>query len=191
MADRIGWSASGWLMVLALALVPWLQALGDSRVRYAEIVAAEDGYVVNADVEFELNARLIDAISKGVSLHFTAELQIERARWYWFDKMVVERSLNYRLSYHAITRTYRLSIGNLHRSFDTLDAAVRTMQRIRNWHIANRDALESGVSYNVSLRMRHDTGMLPRPFRVTALGNRDWNLATDWMRWTFLAGAAR
>ncbi len=160
-------------------------------MRYAEIVQAEDGYVVNADIELDLNPRLADAIARGVSLHFAAEFQIMRPRWYWFDEVIAERSLNYRLSYHAITRTYRLSIGNLHQSFDSLDAAVRTMQRIRNWHIVDVDALDPGVSYNAGLRFRHDKSMLPRPFQVTAIGSRDWNLGTDWVRWTFLAGTTR
>jgi hypothetical protein len=178
------------LFALSLLVLP-LQGLAEGSVRYAEIVSGEDGYVVNADIHLELNPRLEDAISRGVSLHFVAEFQIVRARWYWFDAVIVERSLHYRLSYHAITRTYRLSIGNLHQSFDNLDAAVRTMQRIRNWHIVDQNALESGVSYNAALRFMHDKSMLPRPFQVTAIGSRDWNLGTDWMRWTFLAGTTR
>jgi len=172
-------------------MLPAIVAIADSAVRYAELVASEDGYVVNADIELELNPRLVDAISRGVSLHFNAEFQVVRGRWYWFNEVVVERSLNYRLSYHTITRTYRLSIGNLHQSFDTLDSALRTMQRIRNWHILEIDGLETGVSYSAALRMRHDTSMLPRPFQVTVFGSRDWNLGTDWMRWTFLAGTTR
>lgn len=181
---------SGLLLLVLLMLLP-VVAIADSAVRYAELVASEDGYVVNADIEIALNPRLVDAISRGVSLHFNAEFQIVRGRWYWFNEIVIERSLNYRLSYHAITRTYRLSIGNLHQSFDTLDSALRTMQRIRNWHILEIDSLEPGVSYNAALRMRHDTSMLPRPFQVTTFGSRDWNLGTDWMRWTFLAGTTR
>ena len=97
--------------------------------------------------------------------------------------------LNYRVSYNAITRSYRLSVGNFHQSFETLDAAVRTMQRIRSWQIAPTTELKAGTSYNVALRFQLDTTLLPKPFQVTAIGSRDWNLATDWLRWTFLAGA--
>lgn len=179
------------LPLVVLIMLPALVALADSAVRYADIVATEDGYVVNADIDLALNPRLVDALSRGVSLHFNADFQVARGRWYWLDKVVVERTLNYRLSYHAITRTYRLSIGTLHQSFDTLEIALRTMQRIRNWHIVDLDGLQSGVSYNAALRMRHDTSMLPRPFQVTTFGSRDWNLGTDWMRWTFLAGSPR
>jgi len=126
-----------------------------------------------------------------VSLYFTADFVLERARWYWLDQVIAERSLDFRLSYHAISRSYRLSVGNFHQSFDTLDAAVRTMLRIRSWQIVPIDELEPGVSYSAALRFQFDTSLLPKPFQVTAIGSRDWNLGTDWLHWTFLAGAGR
>lgn len=168
-----------------------MPAQAEPRIKYAEIMLTEEGYVVNADIEFALNSRLVDAVNRGVPLHFIAEFAIEQPRWYWLDRVIVGRTIEYRLVYHTITRSYRLSIGALHRSFDTIDEAVRTMSRIRNWKVSTPDALQAGVSYNAALRFRHDTSMLPKPFQVTAIGSRDWNLATDWMTWTFLAGAIR
>ena len=126
---------------------------------------------------------------RGVSLYFTTELVIERPRWYWLNATVVERSLDYRLSYHAITRSFRLSIGSIHQSFDNLESAVRTMQRVRNWQVADLETLQAGVSHEVSLRFRLDTSQLPKPFQVTAIGSSDWNIGTDWVHWTFLPGA--
>lgn len=180
------------LALLALMLaVASLPALADGRITYAEIIPSEEGYVVNADIDLDLNPRLADAVSRGVSLYFTADFVIERDRWYWLDEVVAERSLDFRLSYHAISRSYRLSVGNFHQSFDTLDSAVRTMLRIRRWQIVPIDALESGVSYSAALKFQFDTSLLPKPFQVSAIGSRDWNLGTDWLRWTFLAGGGR
>ena len=178
-------------LFLTLALLS-LSAFGadDSQITFAEIVPGEGGYVLNADIELDINPRLTDAITRGVALHFVAELLVERPRWYWLNEVVVERELNYRISYHAITRSYRLSIGAFHQSFDNLDSALLTMQRIRNWQIAGADELAPGVSHEVSLRFRHDTAQLPKPFQVTAIGSRDWNVGTEWLRWTFLPGAA-
>lgn len=175
-------------LLLVLLLVVPLCAFAEDRVRHAELVAGEDGYVVNADIELNLNPRLVELISHGVSLHFSVQFEIEQPRWYWFDKNVIDRSLNYRVSYHTITRTYRLSIGNLHQSFDTLDSVIRTMQRIRNWRVADFSQLTPGDIYRASLRLIHDTSMLPRPFLVTTIGSREWTLDTDWMQWTFTAG---
>ena len=186
LARRIRGVFAGWVLLLSVAAI----AADSSRIAHAEIVAGEGGYVLNADIELDLNPRLIEAVTRGIALHFVAELVIEQPRWYWLNKAVVERELSYRISYHAITRSYRLSIGNLHQSFESLDSALRTMQRIRNWHVTDRDTLEPGVSYDVALRFRHDTAQLPKPFQVTAIASRDWTVGTDWQRWTFLPGAA-
>ena len=180
--------------LLAL-LVPFLfgQAAhaSDARIVRAEIVRGDgSGYVLNADIDIELNPRLADAVRRGVSLYFTTELRIERPRWYWLNEVAVDRSLEYRLSYHAITRSYRLSIGSFHQSFEKLEAAVNTMQRVRNWQVAEVDQVVAGVSHEAALRFRLDTSQLPKPFQVTAIGSRDWNLGTDWVTWTFLPGAA-
>ncbi len=177
-----------WLLCALIAVLA-LGARAESVIRSAEIVRGDGGYVLNADIDLELNPRLADAVARGVSLYFTTELVIERPRWYWLNATVVERSLDYRLSYHAITRSYRLSIGSIHQSFDSLEGAVRTMQRVRNWQVADLDTLEAGVSHEVALRFRLDTSQLPKPFQVTAIGSSDWNIGTEWMRWTFLPGA--
>jgi hypothetical protein len=44
-----------------------------------------------------------------------------------------------------------------------------------------------GRSYNAALRFRLDVGELPKPLQVSAFGRKDWNLSSDWYRWTFLA----
>ncbi len=177
-----------WILCMLTAVLA-SAAQAEAVIRSAEIVPGDGGYVLNADIDLELNPRLVDAVSRGVSLYFTTELVIERPRWYWLNATVVERSLEYRISYHAITRSYRLSIGSIHQSFDSLEGAVRTMQRVRNWQVADADALQAGVSHEVALRFRLDTSQLPKPFQVTAIGSSDWNIGTDWVRWTFLPGA--
>ena len=176
-------------VVGALFALCALLAQAESAIRSAEIVPGDGGYVLNADIEIELNPRLIDAVTRGVSLYFTTEVVIERPRWYWLNETVARRSLDYRLYYHAITRSYRLSVGTLHQNFDELEEALHTMQRVRNWLVAETEVIQAGVSHEVSLRFRLDTSQLPKPFQVTAIGSSDWNVETDWVRWTFLPGA--
>lgn len=173
------------LALVLLLVLPVSPVQAEAKVRSVAIVSVEDGYVINADFDVDLNPRLIDALQRGVSLYFTVELAVEQPRWYWFDRSVAERTLQYRLAYHAITRSYRLSVGGLHRSFDSLDTAMRTITRVRNWHVFNHDEIDPGASYRAALRLRHQTELLPKPLTVTASGGREWNLATSWVRWEF------
>ncbi len=175
-----------WLIVLLLSVSSPLLA-AEIDIANAQIEASEDGYVLSADFSFELNQRLEEAVTKGVVLHFALEFELTRPRWYWLDEKVLSRSMTYRLSYHALTRQYRLSTGGLHQSFDSLAEALRVLSRLRNWVIVEKGADNSGVrpgeALTAALRLRLDVAQLPRPFQISALGNRDWSLASDWKTW--------
>lgn len=179
----------GCALLLGLAAQP-VAAQSTAAIRYAELLPADDQYILNADVAVELNPRLEEIVLRGIALHFVAEFILTRGRWYWLDETIVERRIAFRLTYHALTQKYRLATGSLGQNFDTLDEALRTMTRLRNWAIVDRGRLRGGESYNAALRFRLDTDQLPKPFQVTAIGSRDWTLETDWSRWTFLASAA-
>ena len=162
-------------------------AAQDARFSQAAIQATDEAYVLEADIQFKLNDSLTEAVERGVALYLVLEIEITRARWYWLDERILRRKRTYRLSYHPITRTYRLTLGSLHQSFDTLGEALRTLERIRNWALTPTDKLDYGQSYDVAVRFRLDTSQLPKPFQLTPIGSRDWSLDTDWLRWTFLA----
>ena len=175
-----------WL-VAALAMLPVLELAAEIEIANPQITASDEGFVVSADFSFELNERLEEAVTKGVVLYFVTEFEMTRPRWYWLDEKVVSRNQTHRLSYHALTRQYRLSKGGLHQSFDTLSEALRVLSRLRNWVVidgrAEKPAVQAGDTYTAALRMRLDINQLPRPFQISALGNKDWSLASEWKVW--------
>ena len=170
-----------------LGLAPAAARAAEAEIRNAALVLSDDTYVLNADIVAELTPLLADVVARGVSLYFVTEFELAAPRWYWLDEEVVTKSLTYRLSYQSLTRQYRLTTGALHQNFGSLDEALRTMLRIRNWGVADRNALRIGRSYNAALRFRLDVGEFPKPLQVSALGRKDWNLSSDWYHWTFVA----
>lgn len=170
---------------MLLAFLPALVWAAEIEVSAPQIVAGDDGYVLSADFTFELNQRLEEAVTHGVVLYFVADFELSRPRWYWLDEKVLIRSQTYRLSYHALTRQYRLSTGALHQSFSSLSEAMRMLAHLRNWAVAERGdkAVRVGEPYLAALRLRLDVTQLPRPFQISALGNRDWSLASEWKTW--------
>lgn len=172
---------------LLLAFVPLLSWAAEIEIVNQQVLAGEDGYVLSADFRMELNPRLEEAVAKGVVLHFVADFEMTRARWYWLDEKLVSRSQTYSLSYHALTRQYRLSVGGgLHQSFSALHDALAVLTRLRNWQVVDKGDknLRPGEPYLAALRLRLDINQLPRPFQISALGNRDWSLASDWKNWS-------
>lgn len=165
---------------------------GEIDLRDIRLQPAEEGNALqlSADLAFEIAPRLEEAVGKGLALHFVAEFELTRRRWYWLDEKIVQARRVWRLSYHALTRQYRLSSGELQQGFGSLDEALRVLARLRHWAVAERDALNTGETLDAALRIRLDTSQLPKPFQVEALSNKDWNLASDWKRWAFTVPAA-
>ncbi len=172
-----------WLLLLLF--VPALAWTAEIDISNPQLSASDDGYVLSADFKFELNPRLEEAVTKGVVLYFVADFELSKARWYWLDEKLVSRSQTYRLSYHALTRQYRLTTGGLHQSFQTLSDAMLVLSRLRSWTVIDKSdkAVRPGEPYDAALRMRLDVTQLPRPFQISALGNKDWSLGSDWKIW--------
>jgi hypothetical protein len=168
-----------------LCLASALAQAGAISVTSAHLVAGEEAYSVVADIALDFNSRLEEAINKGVVLYFTADFELTRGRWYWFDEQLVRRSKSFQLSYHALTRQYRLSTGALPQSFGSLDEALRVLTRLRNWQVFDKSEVRVDQTYSAALRMRLDLSQMPKTFQVSALANRDWNLSSPWARWTF------
>lgn len=172
-----------WLLLLLLG--PAIVWAAEIQVSNPRLEVGDDGYVLSADFRFELKPRLEEAVARGVVLYFVVDYELTRERWYWLDQTVAAGSLTYSLSYHALTRQYRLSTGGLHQSFATLDEALAVLSRLRNWPVIDKadTAVRPGETYQAALRLRLDVTQLPRPFQITALGNKDWTLASDWKIW--------
>jgi hypothetical protein len=176
-------SALDSLRLLSALLVSFLPAGASAiEITFAELKATEESYVVNSNIDMQLNPVLEDALNKGVALHFRLEFELMEPRWYWFDKVVARESQEFRLSYHALTRQYRLNIGSLYQNFSTLNEALSVMSRLRNWVVADRRALHEDTVYAANLRMRLDVSQLPKPFQVNALASREWNASSEWYR---------
>jgi len=154
-------------------------AVGDLKLR-----TAEEGLVLDAEFAFDLTPRLAEVVSSGVPLHFRVDFELTRRRWYWFDETAASSRLELRLSYHALSRQYRLSTGSLQQSFASLDEALNALKRIRNWLVVDRTVTFADADYEAAVRMRFDTTLLPKPFQLSALTSRELQLESPWRRFT-------
>ena len=172
------------LTALLLALASFDARPNEVEVREAQLEAVEEGLILNADFAFDLSQRLEEAVANGVPLYFRVEFELSRPRWYWFDDNAVSASLQLRLSYHALSRTYRLSTGLLQQNFATLEEALNVMKRVRNWLVADRTVTFSDADYEARVRLRLDPAMLPKPFQLSALTSRELQLESPWKRFS-------
>lgn len=157
------------------------------HVRSADITTTAEGAVLDANFQIDLGDTLEEALAKGLSLHFIAEFDLIYERWYLlnlWNQNIASFEQRYRLNYNALTRQYRLTIGALTQNVETLQDALQIMAKIRNQVIAGRDDLKAGQVYTAQLRLRLDPKQLPKPFQISSIGSKSWNLSSDWYRWT-------
>lgn len=183
-----------WLV--ALLLGGWLAVAGSamandkSMLKQAVIQATPQGYVLVADVDIVLNPTLEDALLKGINLHFLLELELSRARgWWWFDESIAEPVRKMRIYYHLLMRRYVVESGYTTRTAATLSEALAMLGRVTDWQVLERGALKTGKRYDARLRLRLDTGQLPKPLSIGAVTSDKWELATPWYGWSFDAPA--
>lgn len=172
------------LAMLALLAGPGARA-DEVEVRDARLEAVDDGIALNADFAFEFNPRLAEAVRGGVSLYFVVEFELTRPRWWWFDEKTVAKRHQVKLSYHPLTRQYRLAAGVIQQSFGSLEEALAVLRRLRNWIVVEKSSPLQEAPYEAALRMRLDLTLLPKPFQVSALTSRDWRLESQWKRFTY------
>jgi len=150
-----------------------------------EILRPEDQVLLSAEFTLSLTETLRDAVNRGLALYFVTELQIQRGRWYWFDEDLVATQMEWRLSYHALTRQFRVASDGRSESFGSLEEALAAMSIIKGWPVAPLSRFNTRSVYQVWVRMKLDTTRLPKPFQMTALTDSDWNPQSEWKRFDF------
>ena len=169
--------------LLVFVAVPFASAEGITIAK-AAIDPTEDGWTLNADFDIQFSPKLEEAVTRGVPLAFVMEFELSRPRWYWFDEKPVKQSQTYKITYTPLLRQYRLSVGNLYQNFTRFDEVKRVLSRVRGWHVADKGAVKPEGPYQANLRLRLDTGQLPKPFQLNAVASSDWALNSEWHRWT-------
>ncbi|HEX7383212.1 MAG TPA: DUF4390 domain-containing protein [Burkholderiaceae bacterium] len=169
-----------WLLALLAALVLGVAARAETvQLASLEVTRGEDGVLLDFTTRFTLPRAVEDALLKGVPLHFVAEADIYRSRWYWRDARVARAVRVWRLAWQPLTRSYRVSFGALNQSFETLAEAMAAVRGAAHWKIAEPGQLEADASYYIEFSYRLDTSQLPRPMQIGLAGQADWNLSVE------------
>lgn len=178
-----------WLSVFAITFA----LLGVTPV-HAESIAVQrvgleadvnGGWNLDAKFDFTLSNGLSEALNKGVSLYFTTDFTLTHPRWYWFSDELISASRTFRLSYEPLTRQYTIGVGGLRLPCASIEDAMAVIRHVTAWHVIDRDGVRPGETYLAAVRMRLDTALMPKPFQIDAVNNRDWNLSSDWLQFKF------
>lgn len=179
MARRaLGRLALVWAFVLLGAAVSPARAQG-VEVLNLQVERRESIVAVDYALRVTLPAAVEDALRRGVPLHFRVEADLYRPRWYWRDARVGSASRQWRLSFQPLTGTFRVSIGGLFQTFDSLNEALNSMSRLSQWKVADADEVDPAERHYLEFRWRLDNSQLPRPMQIGIGDQPEWTLEVE------------
>lgn len=168
-----------------LALTPGALVAADFKVGEANTYLEEGVYLLDAQIEYQFNNTVLEALNHGVPLTLEVHLQVRRdGAWVW-ERDTAELRLRYLISYRALTSLYEVSDLNQEtsRSFVTREAALDFLGEINRLPIVDELQLESGHAYWLEMKTQLDIEALPLPLRPLAYLTPDWNLSSGWSSW--------
>lgn len=176
-----------WLSFVLLFFNTTSNAFAASNIviNQAELQPLDDSYALYADTQIDFDDAIVEAVNKGVPLHFLIEFQVVKPWKYWFDDEIVTATSSVTLSYHALSRQYLVSNKGAHqKSFETLAEAKEALVRIENWKVLDKSLIEKGENYNAALLIRLDQSKLPKAIQVDAIASEKWNLTSQKYEWS-------
>ena len=162
-----------------------------TSVTQMRLERGDDGIYLAATVDFELPTLVQEVLDKGIAIHFVAEAELYRQRWYWSDRKVAQVSRYMRLAYQPLTRRWRLNVAPvpitgsagfgvlLNQNFDSLDEALETVKRVGRMRLGDASDISDEITHPVLFRFRLDTTQLPRPFQIGVVGLADWDISAE------------
>lgn len=191
------WRWRGWVLAAWLFGASWAGAQS-ALLELTELRAErrDTALYLTAQLKLELGPAVEDALVKGLAVHFIAETEVMRDRWYWYDRKVGTATRYYRLAFQPLTRRWRLNVsnepisgaglaGSISQNFETLPEALDVIRRQSGWKVAEMTDLDLEARQYMTYRFRLDISQLPRPFQIAAGNQADWTLSvTRQMRLT-------
>jgi len=180
--------ACRWLLAACwLVCVPVWAQTSSADITEFKVERQDGSLLLDAQLKLELGATLEDALIKGLAVHFVAEAEVMRDRWYWYDKKLGMVSRYYRLAYQPLTRRWRLNVSSepiahsgvtssLSQNFESLREAIDVIRRQTGWKVADMADIDPDARQYVAYRFRLDVSQLPRPFQIAAGNQADWRL---------------
>lgn len=168
------------LWLLALVALPLLaDSGGNIQIKSFDFRKSTEGFRIDVLADITLNQTLEDALKKGVELVFMVNASIMKPRWYWLDEEVARCRARFRLSYHALTRQYRLLQNEQLYSFASLNIALKTLGRQVDLPFKEYTPLLPNREYYLALQISLDVSRLPKPFQMEWFDSEDWNLVSE------------
>lgn len=155
------------------------------EVNYFNVTELNDELRLDAEIAYELNSEIRDALVNGIPLVFEVKVQVKSSKAWRPDKVISTTVKTKLLKYHALSKQYVLDDmeNNDSDSFPDLESVLIHQGRVAAMYIAQVDSVDQPGNFIVQLRSRLLTSKLPLPLRMKSYFSRKWRLDSGWHEW--------
>lgn len=171
------------LLTILLPSVTLASDKGYIEIESANLKQSAEGYLIDVEAEIVLNKTLQEALEKGVELFFVTRFSVMKPRWFWWDEEVARSKERIGLSYHALTRQYRLIHHTQLQGFATLTDALHALGSQYDIPVEEHVPLRQGEEHVATLQIWLDVSRLSKPFQLEWFDSKDWNLSSRKKVW--------
>jgi hypothetical protein len=175
--------------LIALALLPAPRAdAANFKVKSAQATLNDRTLHVNARFDLPVNPRIEEALSKGIPIDVVIQVNMEKHRWWWRNRVITDTVVRRRIQFHALSRQYLVSgmrEDDPSESFGSLSQALAqagTLDEFKLFLTAKKE-IEADARYLLLLRAHLDIEALPMLMRPLAYATPSWRRNTGWTEW--------
>jgi hypothetical protein len=167
-----------------LGLLP-LRAYAENLllIKNAELIAQDEVYELNANVEAKFGKALEEALLKGFELRFILEFQLASPIKYWFDDEIVTITYPIVLSYHPLSRQFLITQNATQKSFTSLTELAQEFTNLRHIPVIKKSEVEKGENYKALLLIRLDQKKLPKAIQEESQNDTTWEMKSQLFEW--------
>ena len=158
------------------------------KVYHADTEQIDNVYKLSANLDYQFNDEVKEAIKSGVPLVLVLDIEIYRPRDYIWNKKIASLEQKYKLQFHALSEQYIVTNLNsgARLSYPSFYSATASISSISGLPVIDAHLLEQSVPYLGRMRASIELSALPGPLRLSALFSSKWSLDSEWYEWTLI-----
>lgn len=171
----IFWCATAWAE----------EGISFKRSAIHSVDAANNVYLVSAQIDYQLSPYLEQALLNGVILNSSTRMMLVKPSSWWWNQAENISTLDYQLKYHALSRHYLLtrSDTNENWNFRSLPTALRKMGSVVNHRLpALSDVVKQG-GYAISLSSTLSPATLRLPLKIQSIFSSQYSMTSEVITW--------
>lgn len=157
-------------------------------IKVIDVASQEDDrvYYMDATIETHLPEYVLKAFYNGIPLPLVIQVEVNKARSWWFDQALVTVEQRYLLHYYPLydsVQTDNLNDGSVS-NYSSLTYALKRLGTINHYPLLDKEHFGEIDNITARIRLKIDSSRLPKPLRATSLLGGNWDISSEWKEWT-------